>query len=45
VKTVKTAINKKTGKGGFIRVVAVLPKEQIGQASKDAAVAASEIPF
>lgn len=32
-------------KDGFIRVVAVLPKEQIGQTSKDAAVAASEIPF
>ena len=45
VKTVKTKVNTKTGKGGFIRIVAILPKEQIGQASKDAAVAASEIPF
>jgi len=32
-------------KDGFIRVVAVLPKEQIGQASAEAAKLASEIPF
>ena len=45
VKTGKTKVNAKTGKGGFIEVQVILPKEQIGQASKDAAVAASGIPF
>ena len=45
VKTVKTAINKKTGKGGFIRVVAFLPKDEIGKASTEKAAAASDVPF
>ena len=44
VKTVKTRVDA-NGKGGFIRVAAILPKEEVGQASKDAAKAASDIPF
>lgn len=45
VKTGKTKVDKMTGKGGFIEVQVVLPKEQIGQASKEAAQATSDIPF
>lgn len=44
VKTVKTRIDK-DGKGGFIRIAAILPKDGIGQASAEAGKAASEIPF
>jgi|SRR5688572_6400817 len=45
VKTGKTKVDKVSGKGGFIEVQVILPKEQIGQASKDAASLASDIPF
>lgn len=44
VKTIKTRIDLE-GKGGFIRVVAILPKADIGQASVEAGKATSEIPF
>lgn len=44
VKTVKTKRDD-SGKGGFIRVAAILPKEQIGQDSMQAAKDASDIPF
>lgn len=44
VKTVKTRIDK-DGKGGFIRVAAILPKTDIGKSSVEAAQAASDIPF
>lgn len=44
VKTVKTRIDA-NGKGGFIRVAAILPKQEIGKASTEAAKAASDIPF
>lgn len=44
VKTIKTKVDD-AGKGGFIRIVAFLPKDKIGQASKDAAQAAADIPF
>jgi len=44
VKTIKTKIDS-DGKGGFIRIVAILPKEGIGQSSIEAGEAASDIPF
>lgn len=44
VKTGKTRRDA-DGKGGFIRVIAILPKEQIGQASIQAAQDASSVPF
>jgi hypothetical protein len=44
VKTVKTKIDA-DGKGGFIRVAAILPKEEVGKSSIEAAKAASDIPF
>jgi hypothetical protein len=44
VKTVKTKV-KADGKGGFIRIVAILPKDQIGQASTQTAADLSEIPY
>jgi len=43
VKTVKTKVDTSTGKGGFIRIIAFLPR---GGAKKDAAaVAADSTPF
>lgn len=45
VKTVKTRVNVKTGKGGFIRIAAILPKDQIGKASMDKADELGSIPF
>lgn len=45
VKTGKTKVDKMTGKGGFIEVQVILPKEQVGQASKEKAAAASDVPF
>ena len=45
VKTGKTKVDKISGKGGFIEVQVILPKEQIGQASTEKAKAASDVPF
>jgi hypothetical protein len=45
VKTGKTKVDKVSGKGGFIEVQVILPKEQIGQASATKAAAADAPPF
>lgn len=45
VKTGKTKVDKITGKGGFIEVQVILPKDQVGKSSIEAAKAASDIPF
>lgn len=45
VKTVKTKVNVGTGKGGFIKIAAILPKDQIGKASIDKADELGSIPF
>ena len=45
VKTGKTKVDKISGKGGFIEVQVILPKEQIGAKSLEAAKDANQIPF